>query len=110
MNGIASLAVALGVAAPAQSQLQTEGSITYTLSYQVYAPAGPVGAPWSVVTFVNAGGLVSPGQGALLRLTGTMSGTPGGFDPNVGMPSSSPQHWYPNQQGIPPGSSGTGGL
>jgi MYXO-CTERM domain-containing protein len=109
MKTRAALIVAvLGTAASAYAQ-QTEGSITYSLSFQVYAPTGPAGTPWSTAA-LQSGTTVNNGQAALLRLTATMSGTPGGLNVDTLLPDGSPQHWNPALPSIPPGSSGTGGL
>jgi MYXO-CTERM domain-containing protein len=110
MKTRAALIVAvLGTASSVFAQAQTEGSITYALSFQVYAPTGPAGTPWQTAA-LQSGTTVNAGQAALLRLTATMSGTPGGLDPNTLLPAGSPQHWNPALPTIPPGSTGTGGL
>jgi hypothetical protein len=97
----------LGVApALGQQQPQTQGSITWTLSYQVYAPAGPAGSPWTAAVALVTGPVES-GQGVLLRLTAAMSGTPGGFDPVTHTNLGSPLTWSPT---IYQSSSGEGNL
>jgi hypothetical protein len=120
MKTRAALIVAvLGTASSVFAQAQTQGTITYSLSYQVVTPTGPAATPFSTVTLgaVGAGSVTQNAnpalsQGALLRLTATMSGTPGAFDPNATPPgpTGSPLTWNPLAAGITAGSSGAGGL
>jgi hypothetical protein len=101
---------ALGTSSSVFAQAQTAGNVTYALTYQVYAPTGPAGSPWSTAA-LQPGSTVNSQQGALIQLRATMSGVPGyydPFDPEAGL--GSPQTWNPSLTSIPPGSSGTGML
>lgn len=88
----AGVLAALGAAGSAFAQPQTQGTITYTLSYQVFAPAGPAGSPWSAATLLPQNYL-EQGQGALIRLRAAMSLTPGVFDPVTQTNQGSPLTW-----------------
>jgi hypothetical protein len=114
MKTRAALIVAvLGTASSVFAQAQTQGTITYTLNYRVVTPTGPAATPFLTATLgaaQTAGGTVNSGQGVLLQLTASMSGTPGAFDPNLPGPTGSPLTWNPLAAGITAGSSGAGGL
>jgi hypothetical protein len=114
MKTRAALIVAvLGTATSAFAQAQTQGTITYSLSYQVVTPTGAPATPFLTATLgpvQTSGGTVNQGQGLLLRLTASMSGTPGAFDPDTALPTGSPLTWNPLTPGITAGSSGQGGL
>src|SRR3954470_14214286 len=77
-SNAAALVWALGTAsaAVAQSGPQTQGSISYLISWQEFGQ-GP-GPAWSApVAGGNGNGVIDPGEGALLKVTVAMSLTPG---------------------------------
>jgi hypothetical protein len=112
------IVAALGTASSVFGQAQTQGTMTYTLQYAVATPTGPAGSPWASATvgaFGTAGAILNPGQGLVLRITGTLSGTAAGIahDTNgsaTGLPLGTHLTWNPSTPGIPTGSSGSGGL
>jgi hypothetical protein len=101
------IVAALGTASSAFAQVnqpQTQGTVTWNLSYFVATP-GPGNSWASGVTIApTAGGTVGLNQAALLRLTFSLSGTPGGVDAD-GNPTGSPLTWNSAL-----GGSGSGGL
>jgi len=109
----------LGSAASAYAQQtpETQGSVTYSLSFTEFNHGtGVTGSPteWTNPVAGNiAGGTIGtidPGEGALIRITLSMSGTPGGFDQTNQVNTGSPLTWNPSLPTLPVGSSGTGNL
>jgi len=106
----------LGSATSAFAQ-ETQGTVTYSISFAEFNHGtGVTGSPteWQNPVAGNiAGGTVGtidPGEGALIKITLSMSGTPGGFDATNGVNTGSPLTWNPALPTIPVGSSGTGNL
>jgi MYXO-CTERM domain-containing protein len=97
----ASLVILAGVA-PALADIQTQGSVTWTLSAQEYGMgAGP---GWTnPVAGGNGNGIIEPGEGVLFTFSISMSGTPaaGGLG--------SPLTWSTGIHNLPP-NSGAGTL
>jgi len=118
MKTRAALIVAvLGTASSVFAQAQTQGSITYNLSFAEFNHGtGTAGSPTEWLNPVagniagGTSGTIDPGEGALLKLTVVMSGTPGGFDQGTQLPTGTTLTWNAGLTTIPPGSSGTGGL
>jgi uncharacterized protein (TIGR03382 family) len=100
---LALLSVA-GLASVANAQFQTQGTVTYTLSSQIFGQ-GP-GTPWSApVAGGNGDSNVDPGEGVLFKVTIAMSIAPGAATTASGGTLGGALTWNP---AIQAGSSGTG--
>lgn len=98
------LASVAGLASAANAQFQTQGTVTYTLSSQIFGQ-GP-GTPWSApVAGGNGDNIVQSGEGVLFKVTIGMSIAPGAATTAGGSSLGGALTWAPSIQA---GSSGTG--
>jgi hypothetical protein len=111
---IKSCAFVVAVLATAASALaqETQGSVTWTLQAFRATPTTPGNFASGVTigdTPLTPADTLNLNDAVLLRISFTLSGTPGGLDAN-GVPTGSPLTWNPAAENPPIGGSGSGGL
>jgi hypothetical protein len=103
------LLTVFGIAASAHAQIQTQGSVTYTLSAQIFGQGA--GTPWSApIPNGNGDSNLDPGEGVLFRITVSMSIAPGAATTANGGTLGGPLTWDPAVQANSSGSGTNAGF